>query len=67
MCRETDAEGYYHHYALIGSPAKIAGGLVLSGLGVDGVTLSFVDFRDELPFFIDRVLPLLRQAALPNS
>jgi hypothetical protein len=28
------------------------------------VTLSFVNFKDELPFFIDRVLPLLRQAGL---
>jgi dimethylsulfone monooxygenase len=27
-------------------------------------TASFVNFKNELPFFIDRVLPLLRQAGL---
>jgi FMNH2-dependent dimethyl sulfone monooxygenase len=32
--------------------------------GIDGVTLSFVNFKHELPFLIDRVLPLLRQAGL---
>jgi hypothetical protein len=26
--------------------------------------LSFVNFNEELPFFVDRVLPLLRQAGL---
>jgi hypothetical protein len=26
--------------------------------------LSFVNFKNELPFFIERVLPLLRQAGL---
>ncbi|HMF69459.1 MAG TPA: LLM class flavin-dependent oxidoreductase, partial [Phyllobacterium sp.] len=36
----------------------------LHAAGIDGVTLSFVNFRDELPFFIDRVLPLLKQAGL---
>jgi len=37
---------------------------LLQSAGIDGVTLSFVNFRDELPFFIDRVLPLLKQAGL---
>jgi hypothetical protein len=31
------------------------------------VTLSFVNFKDERPFFIERLLPLLRQAGLRNS
>jgi hypothetical protein len=29
---------------------------------IDGVTLSFVNFKHEPPFFIEQVLPLLRQA-----
>jgi hypothetical protein len=33
-------------------------------LGFAGTTISFVNFNDELPFFIDRVLPLMRQAGL---
>jgi FMNH2-dependent dimethyl sulfone monooxygenase len=36
----------------------------LHAAGIDGVTLSFVNFRDELPFFIERVLPLLQRAGL---
>jgi hypothetical protein len=31
-------------------------------MGIDGVTLSFVNFKYELPFFIERVLPLQWQA-----
>ena len=65
--RKRYAAGLGSH-PLIGSPARIADELVrLSGMGIDGVTLSFVNFKDELPFFIDRVLPLLRQAGLRKS
>jgi hypothetical protein len=39
----------------------------LNGIGIDGAVLSFVNFKDELPFFIVRVLPLPRQAGLRNS
>ena len=39
----------------------------LSGNGIDGVTLSFVSCKDELPVFIDRALPLLRQAGLRKA
>jgi alkanesulfonate monooxygenase SsuD/methylene tetrahydromethanopterin reductase-like flavin-dependent oxidoreductase (luciferase family) len=50
---------------LIGSPDTIVAELVrLHEAGIDGVTLSFVNFKDELPFFIARVLPLLQQAGL---
>ena len=52
-------------YPLIGCPEKVANELMwLHEAGIDGVTLSFVNFRDELPFFIERVLPLLEQAGL---
>jgi FMNH2-dependent dimethyl sulfone monooxygenase len=36
----------------------------MHALGFSGATLSFVNFNDELPFFVERVLPLLRQAGL---
>ena len=32
--------------------------------GFAGTTVSFVNFKDELPYFIDKVLPLLREAGL---
>ena len=52
-------------YPLIGSPQTIAEKIVrIHELGFSGATLSFVNFNEELPFFVDRVLPLLRQAGL---
>jgi alkanesulfonate monooxygenase SsuD/methylene tetrahydromethanopterin reductase-like flavin-dependent oxidoreductase (luciferase family) len=52
-------------YPLIGSPQTIAEKIVqIQKLGFSGATLSFVNFNEELPFFVDRVLPLLRQAGL---
>ena len=36
----------------------------MHALGFSGATLSFVNFNDELPFFVERVLPLVRQAGL---
>ena len=36
-------------------------------LGFSGATISFVNFNEELPYFVDRVLPLLRQADLRES
>ena len=32
--------------------------------GFAGTTVSFVNFKNELPYFIDTVLPLLREAGL---
>ena len=52
-------------YPLVGRPEKVAEGLVsLHRLGIAGTTLSFVNFRDELPFFMQRVLPLLKAAGV---
>jgi alkanesulfonate monooxygenase SsuD/methylene tetrahydromethanopterin reductase-like flavin-dependent oxidoreductase (luciferase family) len=52
-------------YPVIGSPEDVAERLIaLSRAGVDGTTLSFVNFTDELPFFCETVLPLLRKAGL---
>ena len=52
-------------YKLVGTPERIAEELVkIHRAGFAGTTLSFVNFQEELPFFIDRVMPLLRQAGL---
>jgi alkanesulfonate monooxygenase SsuD/methylene tetrahydromethanopterin reductase-like flavin-dependent oxidoreductase (luciferase family) len=62
--RKRYAGGLSSH-PLIGRPETIVDELVrMHAAGIDGVTLSFVNFKDELPFFIDHVLPLLRQAGL---
>jgi alkanesulfonate monooxygenase SsuD/methylene tetrahydromethanopterin reductase-like flavin-dependent oxidoreductase (luciferase family) len=70
-----DPEAYRRHrkrfvggagtYPLIGTPRKIAEEMVeMSEVGFAGTTVSFVNFRDELPYFIETVLPLLREAGL---
>ena len=52
-------------YPLVGTPARIADELAaISAVGFAGVALSFVNYQDELPYFIDSVLPLLREAGL---
>jgi alkanesulfonate monooxygenase SsuD/methylene tetrahydromethanopterin reductase-like flavin-dependent oxidoreductase (luciferase family) len=70
-----DAEAYRLHrkrfaggagtYPLVGTPAHIAAEMVrMSEAGFAGTTVSFVNFTDELPYFIETVLPLLREANL---
>lgn len=50
-------------YPLIGSPEKIAEAMIaISAQGYEGIALSFVNYTQELPYFCDRVLPLLRSA-----
>lgn len=52
-------------YPLVGSPEKIAEEMIaISAQGYEGIALSFVNYTQELPFFCDRLLPLLRQAGL---
>lgn len=52
-------------YPLIGTPEKIAAEMkAISDKGYQGIALSFVNYTQELPFFCDRVLPLLRQQGL---
>ena len=53
---------------LIGSPETIVREMQeIHALGFDGTTLSFVNYDDELPFFVERVLPLMQQAGLRES
>jgi dimethylsulfone monooxygenase len=52
-------------YKLVGTPEHIAEQLIaIQRAGFAGTTLSFVNFKDELPFFIERVMPLIRRAGL---
>ena len=47
-------------YPLIGTPEKIAEEMIaIAGQGYEGIALSFVNYTQELPYFCDRVLPLL--------
>ncbi|KQV65273.1 LLM class flavin-dependent oxidoreductase [Rhizobium sp. Root1220] len=50
-------------YPLVGTPERIVEDMIaISKQGYAGIALSFVNYTQELPFFCDRVLPLLRQA-----
>jgi alkanesulfonate monooxygenase SsuD/methylene tetrahydromethanopterin reductase-like flavin-dependent oxidoreductase (luciferase family) len=52
-------------YPLVGSPERIAGELAaISDAGFEGVAISFVNYRDELPYFVEAVLPLLGEMGL---
>ena len=52
-------------YPLIGTPGDIATEMVgMAEAGFAGTTVSFVNFAGELPYFLDTVLPLLREAGL---
>ncbi len=70
-----DPEAYTRHrkrfaagagtYPLVGTPRKIAEEMVrMAEVGFAGTTISFVDFKGELPYFIATVLPLLCRAGL---
>ena len=39
----------------------------ISLAGFAGATVSFVNFKNELPYFIETVLPLLRKAGVRAS
>lgn len=52
-------------YPLVGTPEKIVSDmLAISKEGYAGAALSFVNYTYELPYFCDRVLPLMKQAGL---
>lgn len=50
---------------VVGTPEQIVEQLVrLRRAGIDGLQLSFFDFKPDLEFFGDRILPLMKQAGL---
>lgn len=55
----------YGGYPLIGTPEQIVDQLVkISEAGVDGMLLGFLDYHEDLKFFGDNILPLMKQAGL---
>jgi alkanesulfonate monooxygenase SsuD/methylene tetrahydromethanopterin reductase-like flavin-dependent oxidoreductase (luciferase family) len=55
-------------YPLVGTPEKIVDDIArIAAQGYAGAALSFVNYMQELPFFCERVLPLMRQAGLRLS
>ena len=70
-----DADAYRLHrkrfaggagtYPLVGTPQHIVAEMLrMAEAGFAGTTVRFVNFKDELPYFIETVLPLLRDAGL---
>lgn len=52
-------------FPLVGTPQQIVDTLVqMHRAGFAGAALSFVNYVDELPFFCERVVPLMREAGL---
>ena len=55
-------------YPLIGTPERIVDELgKIAAQGYKGAALSFVNYSLELPFFCERVLPLMKQAGLRSQ
>lgn len=55
----------YGGYPLIGTPEQIVDQLVeLSHAGVDGMMVGFLDYVEELEYFGERILPLMKEAGL---
>lgn len=55
-------------YPLVGTPERIVEDLIrIADQGYAGAALTFVNYIDELPFFCERVLPLMRQAGLRTA
>lgn len=54
-------------YPIIGTPEQAVDQLkTISGMGIQGVILGFLDYYEELAYFERAVMPLLKQAGLRN-
>ena len=52
-------------YPLVGTPEQVVSGFQdLSEAGMDGMIMGLVDFNEELKYFGDSVLPLMKEAGL---
>ena len=55
-------------YPLVGTPSDIVAEMVkMADAGFAGTTVSFVNFKTELPYFVQTVLPLAREAGLRET
>ena len=52
-------------YPLVGTPEQVVDKMQgIHAMGIDGFILSWLDYAQELEYFGERVMPLLRQAGL---
>jgi FMNH2-dependent dimethyl sulfone monooxygenase len=52
-------------YPLVGTPQQIVDQLIaIEARGFAGAALSFVNYVEELPYFCETVVPLMREAGL---
>jgi dimethylsulfone monooxygenase len=52
-------------FPLVGTPEQVVGMMKeLADLGIEGFILSWLDYYEELKYFGDKVLPLMKQAGL---
>ena len=52
-------------YPLVCTPERVVDKmLAIAGIGVEGFILSWLDCHEELKYFGERVMPLMRQAGL---
>lgn len=55
-------------FPLVGSPERIVADMrQMYEIGFSGIALTFVNYLEELPYFIAKVLPLMRAAGLRKS
>lgn len=55
----------YGGYPLIGTPEQVVDQMIeLNKAGVNGMMVGFLDYAEELPYFGEEIMPLMRQAGL---
>jgi len=64
LIRDRFAAGH-GGYPLVGTPQVVADGIEqIRDAGFDGITLAFVDYVKEFPYFRDEVMPLLEKRGI---
>jgi alkanesulfonate monooxygenase SsuD/methylene tetrahydromethanopterin reductase-like flavin-dependent oxidoreductase (luciferase family) len=55
-------------YPLVGTPEQVVARMAeLADLGIEGFILAWLDYYEELKYFGERVLPLMREAGLRGT
>ena len=55
-------------FPLVGTPERIVADMQkLAEIGFSGVAATFVNYLEELPYFFEKVLPLMREAGLREN
>jgi FMNH2-dependent dimethyl sulfone monooxygenase len=62
------AAGYGGSIGMVGDPDRVARRMIeVHDAGFDGLAIGFVNYLDELPFFLDEVIPRLERVGLRQS